>query len=114
MLQKPLDKGYVITAILVNLRCIPLAEAVRADLFITKVIAYNRKLFLYRPFGDGKDSVGAGDAVPKAVVFQILLDDKRDSKNTLFACFLLCDGKAVSTKPCRIKTAGGREKDVLQ
>ena len=41
MLQEPLDQGNVITVFLVDLRCIPLAEAVRADTLIATLVLTN-------------------------------------------------------------------------
>lgn len=65
--EKALHKSDIETVILVNLRRIPLAKAVGADTLIAKVIAYNGKLLLNRPFGQRKNAVVARDAVSQAI-----------------------------------------------
>ena len=49
VLQKALDQGNVISVCLVNLRRIPLAEAVGADALIAQVITGDGKLLLVCP-----------------------------------------------------------------
>ena len=66
VLQQALDKGDIITIILVNLRGIPLTEAVGADTLIAQIVAYNPKLFLYCPFCDWENQVIAPDAAAQA------------------------------------------------
>ena len=68
VLQKPLDKGNVIAVVLVDLRRVPLAEAVSADALIAQVIADNRKDLLHFPCRDGEDQVGALDAVAQRLM----------------------------------------------
>ena len=94
VLQKTLHKGNVKAAVLVDFRCVPLAEAVGADPLKAQIVTDDGKRFLHGPFREGKDALGAADARPQAIVFQILLDDKRHGEYTLFARFLLCDRKA--------------------
>jgi len=47
MLKQPLNQRNIVSVSLVNLRGIPLAEAVGADTLIAKVVADNGKLLLY-------------------------------------------------------------------
>jgi len=96
VLQEPLNKGNVIAVVLVNLCCVPLAEAVSADAFIAKVVADNGKLLLYGAFRDGEDTLIALDGVSQTVVFYVLSNHKGDSENSALACFLLHDFKPVS------------------
>ena len=64
VLYEPLYKGNVIAIVFVYLGCIPFAEAVSADAFITKVVAYNGKLLLYCPLCDGENQVFALYPIP--------------------------------------------------
>ena len=68
----------------------------RAYPLIAKVIADKGKLLLYGPRCQRKHQLIAPYAVAQAKVFDILIDNKGNSENTLFPCFLFCDGKPVS------------------
>ena len=57
VLQKPLDEGDVIAVVLVNLRGIPLAEAVGADALMAQVVANDCQLLLYGPLCDRKQEI---------------------------------------------------------
>jgi len=46
MLKEPLYKCYIVAVGIVNLRCVPLTEAVGADPLETQVIADNMQLLL--------------------------------------------------------------------
>ena len=91
VLQKPLDQGNIIAVVLVDLRRVPLAEAVRADALIAQVIADPRKDLLHFPCCNGEDQVGALDAVAQAVILYVLLDHERDREDALLARLLLHD-----------------------
>lgn len=95
VLQKALNKGNVITAVLVNLRCVPLAEAVCADPLKAQVIAHKGKLLLNGSFGQRKDALIASDPVPQTVVFQILQNHDGNGENPLLPCFW-CQGDGSS------------------
>ena len=94
VLQEPLNKSNIIAIVLVDLRGVPLAEAVCADPFIAQIIADASKDLLHFPCGDGEDQVGALYPIPQAIILDVLLDHKGDSKDALFACLLLHDGEA--------------------
>ena len=96
MLQKPLDKGNVIPVILVNLRGVPLAEAVGADTVIAQVVTNQFQLLLDSSGGDGEDQVIFVDAMSQTVVFNILSNDYRHSENALLAGLLLNDLQVVA------------------
>ena len=68
----------------------------RADTLIAQIIAYKGKLFLYGPCGQGKHQVISAYAVAQTEIFNILIDNKGNSENALFPCFLFSDGKPVS------------------
>ncbi len=94
VLQEPLDQRNVIAVVSVNLCCVPFAEAVRADALIAQIIANSRKDLLNFSCGDGEDQVGVLDAVAQTVILNVLLDNKGNSKHSLFACLLFHDGQA--------------------
>ena len=96
VLQQPLHKGDIVTVILVNLRCVPLAEAVRADTVIAQMVTDKLKLPLYGSLCDGEYPGCAADLVTQAVILNILRYDERDSKHPALACFLFDDFKTVS------------------
>lgn len=55
VLQESLNKGNVIAVVLVNLRRVPLAEAVSADSLIAQIIADASKDLLHFPCRDWED-----------------------------------------------------------
>ena len=97
VLQEPLHKGNVIAVVSVNLCCVPFPETMRADALIAKVITDKGKLFLYGSCGQGKHQFIAPYSVAQTEIFNILIDYKGNSENTLFPCFLFCDGKSGSS-----------------
>ena len=96
MLQQPLHKGNIVTVILVNLRCVPLAEAVGAYVGIVKIITDDCKLLLDCPFRDGENALRAPDAVAQTVVLNILLNQERDGEDSALPSFLLHDFQTVA------------------
>ena len=82
-----LDKGNIIAAVLVNLRGIPLSEAVGADALIAQIIADKAKLLLYGSLADGEDQIAPAYLMAQTVVFNILLNDKRDGE---YAVLIIC------------------------
>ena len=82
VLQQSLHKGNVITVILVNLRCVPLAEAVSAYVGIVKIITDDCKLLLDCPFRDRENALRAPDAVAQTIVLDILLNQERHGEDS--------------------------------
>ena len=80
MLQKPLHKGNIIPIGLVYLCGIPLAETVSADARKPQIITHDFQLLLDGSLADWKEQVPTADAIPQAIVFDVLLDDKRDGE----------------------------------
>ena len=72
MLKEPLHKCYIIAIGIVDLRCVPLAEAVGTATLVPQVIAHDPQLFLYCPFCDGKDQVSSLDPIAQTVIFDVL------------------------------------------
>ena len=62
VLQQPLHKSNIVTVILVNLRCVPLAEAVSAYVGIVKIITDDCKLLLDCSFRDRENAFRAPQA----------------------------------------------------
>ena len=91
MLKQPLYQRDVITILRINLRCIPLAEAVGPDAFVSKSITDNRKLFLNCSFRNWEQQFISFYPIPQTIILNVLLYHKRNSKLSLFACFLFCD-----------------------
>ena len=91
VLQQSLNKGNIKAVILVNLRSIPLTEAVGADILTSQMVANDSQLFLNSSFRNREDSVCAPNALAQAVIFNVLLNDKRYSEDPVLASFLLHD-----------------------
>ena len=83
VLQKPLHKGNIIAIGLVYLCGIPLAETVGADTLIAQIIADDLQLLLDGSLCQRENAFFAADAISQTVVFNILLNDKRDCENPL-------------------------------
>ena len=67
------------------------------DTIITKIITDGSKHFLNGSCGNREHQVVSADAVAQTIVFHILIDNKGNSENTLFPCFLFRDGQAVAS-----------------
>lgn len=89
VLQQPLHKGNIVTIILVNLRCVPLAEAVSAYVGIIKIITDDCKMLLDCPFRDRENALRAPDAVAQTIVLDILLNQERHGEDSALSGFLL-------------------------
>lgn len=89
MLQEPLHKGNIIPAALVDLCGIPLAETVGTYPLIAQIVTDDVQLLLYHPFCDWENDICALDPVTQAVVLNVLLNHKWDSKSPAFAGLLL-------------------------
>ena len=90
-----MNQGDVVAIGLVNLRGIPLAETVSADARKPQIITHDFQLLLDGSLADWKEQVPTADAIPQAIVFDVLLDDKRNCEDPLFPCLLLHDLQAV-------------------
>lgn len=96
MLQKPLNKGDVVTVIFVNLRRVPFTEAVSAYSVIAEVVTDDGELLLYGSFRDGENQLILLYTVTQTIIFYVLLNDERDGEDASLAGFLLCNLKSVS------------------
>ena len=86
-----MDKGNVIPVILVNLRGVPLAEAVGADTFVAQIVTNDSELLLYGSLGEREHEFAAPDAMPQTVVFHVLLNNQRDREHAALAGLILRD-----------------------
>lgn len=89
VLQEVLHKGYIAAVGLVDLRGIPLAETVSADIRVAKVVANDGQLLLHGPLRDGEYPLIAPDAIAQTVVFNILLDYQRHGEDPALPGLLL-------------------------
>ncbi len=90
VLQKPLDKGNVITTVFIDFSGIPLPEAMGANPIVTQVVANGVKLFLHGSFCNREDDFCRLDLVAEAVVLNVLLDHQRNGEHSTLAGLLLC------------------------
>ena len=88
MLKKPLHKCYIVAIGIVDLRCVPFAEAVGADTLNAQVVTYNMKLLLDCPFCNGENQVSSPDTISQTVVFNVLLNHQWNSEDPPLSCFL--------------------------
>jgi hypothetical protein len=76
VLQEPLNKDNVISVGFINLRGVPLPEAVGADSIVSQIVTDDAQLLLNCPLCDWEDDVCGLDVVTQAVVLNILPDDQ--------------------------------------
>ena len=96
VLQKALYKRDVVPVVLVNLCCVPLAEAVCADVLVAQKLADDGKLLLDSSGRDREDPVLFADPVALAVVGDVVVDHLRDREVPFLSGLLLRDGQPVA------------------
>lgn len=97
VLQELLDEDDIVTVVVVNLCCVELAEAVRADILtVTQVGAYALKPLLHSSFGDGKYLCFGSYIVVEAIAADELVKGKGDGKGSGLFRLLLYDGQSIS------------------
>ena len=89
VLQEPLHQGNIVAVGLVDLRCVPFAKTVGADALVTQIVADDPQLFLNCSFCNWENGFRFGDAVSQTVIFDVLLNDKGNCKDSAFAGLLL-------------------------
>ena len=60
-----------------------------ADTLIAQIITDKGKLFLYLPFRDREYQVCFANAITQAIIFNVLLNYQRDSKNAWKEVFFI-------------------------
>ena len=96
VLQKALNECDVVPVVLVNLCCVPLAEAVCADVLIAQKLADDGKLLLDCSGRDREDPILLADLVALAVVGDVVVDHLRDREVPLLAGLLFRDCQPVA------------------
>lgn len=97
MLQELLDKDNIVAVVVVNLCCVELAEAVRADILAVPQVGANAlQPFLYSSLSDGEYPCLGSDIVVEAIAADELIKGKGHSKGSGFLSLLLHDGQAIS------------------
>ena len=95
-MEESLDKGNIVAVVLINLRGVPLAEAVSGYTLIAQIVTGNRKLLLYGPLCEREHGFAAADALAQTVVFHVLLNNQRDREHPALAGLLLRDFQPVA------------------
>lgn len=97
VLQELLDKDNIVAVVVVNLSCVELAEAVRADILAVPQVGANAlQPLLHSSFGDGKYPCLRSDIVVEAIAADELVKGKGDGKGSGLFRLLLYDGQAIS------------------
>lgn len=96
MLQQPLYQRNIVSIGFINLRGVPLAEAVGADLLKAQIFTDNMQLLLDCSCGDREHQIISLDTVPQTVVFNILGNDQRNGEHSVLAGFMLHDFQMVA------------------
>ena len=96
VLQKPLDKHDVMSVVVVNARCIPLAEAVCADVLIAQMLTHQLEVVLDLAYRDGEQKGAVRNPVRVCIGSQEAVDLIWDSELAALARLLLHHVQAVS------------------
>ena len=96
VLEELLHQGDVIVAVLIDLRCIELPEAVGTDITITQVVADGLEVPLDCPLRQWEDSLLFRDALVQAVAPDELIKRQRNGEHPGLPGLLLRDGQAVA------------------
>lgn len=96
MLQKLLDENDIVAVVIINLRRIELAEAVRADILaVPQVGAYALQPLLHSSFGDGKYLCFGSYIVVEAIAADELIKGKGHGKGSGLLRLLLHNGQTI-------------------
>lgn len=97
VLQELLDKDNIIAVVVVNLCCVELAEAVRADILAVPQVGTNAlQPFLYSSLSNGEYPCLGRYIVVEAIAADELVKGKGYGKGSGFLRLLLHDGQAIS------------------
>lgn len=97
MLQKLLDENDIVAVVIINLRRIELAEAVRADILaVPQVGAYALQPLLHSSLGDWKYPCFGSYIVVEAIAADELIKGKGHGKGSGFLCLLFHNGQTIS------------------
>ena len=97
VLQELLNEDNIVAVVVINLCCVKLSEAVRADILaVTQVGAYALQPFLHSSLGDGEYPCLRSYIVVEAIAADELVKGKGDGKGSCLLRLLLHDGQAIS------------------
>lgn len=97
VLQELLDKDNIVAVVVVNLSCVELAEAVRADILAVPQVGANAlQPLLHSSLGDWKYPCFGSYIVVEAIAADELIKGKGHGKGSGFLCLLLHNGQAIS------------------
>ena len=96
VLQEPLHQNDIVIVVPVNFCGIPFPEAVSRNPRIAKKLTDGGQVLLNCTGANRKHQVIAADRIAKAIVLDVLLDDERNSKDSLLSGLLLYDGETVA------------------
>lgn len=85
------------TAVVVDVGCIPLAETVGADIGIAKIVAHCFKVLLHCPLCDREEQFIRLDVVQSSIFAEVLIDRFRNTECSFLASFLFPDVQAKSS-----------------
>ena len=91
-----LHQGDIITIVLVDLCSVEFAEAVRADPFISQVVASHFQNGLHRAFTDRENPIFLTDPISQAVIFNVLVNGEGDCEGSGLTRLLLLNVQPVS------------------
>lgn len=97
VLQELLDEDDVVAVVVVNLCCVELSEAVRADILAVPQVGTNAlQPFLYSSLSNGEYPCLGRYIVVEAIAADELIESKGYGKGSGFLRLLLHDGQAIS------------------
>lgn len=97
VLQELLDKDDIVAVVIVNLCCVELAEAVRADILAVPQVGANAlQPLLHSSLGDWKYPCFGSYIVVEAIAADELIKGKGHGKGSGFLCLLFHNGQTIS------------------
>ena len=97
VLQELLDKDDIVAVVVVNLCCVELAEAVRADILAVPQVGTNAlQPFLYSSLSNGEYPCLGRYIVVEAIAADELIKGKGHGKGSGFLCLLFHNGQTIS------------------
>ena len=97
VLQELLDKDDIVAVVVVNLCCVELAEAVRADILAVPQVGANAlQPLLHSSLGDWKYPCFGSYIVVEAIAADELIEGKGHGKGSGFLCLLFHNGQTIS------------------
>lgn len=96
VLEELLHQGNVIVAVLIDLGCVVLSEAVGTDIPVAQVVADGLEVPLDGPLGHWENPLLLRNAMVQTVAPDELIECQRNGEHPGLSSFLLCDRQAVA------------------